>query len=81
MNQQAYEAGRLAYQNSDWLGAVTQLSGARAPGEADGRELVGREAKDGAAHGAHQLHILAGVVYEREQREHDLHLAGAEKAA
>lgn len=36
MNQQAYEAGRLAYQNSDWLGAVTQLSGALAPGEANG---------------------------------------------
>ena len=36
MNQQAYEAGRLAYQNSDWLGAVTQLSGALAAGEANG---------------------------------------------
>lgn len=36
MNHQAYEAGRLAYQNSDWLGAVTQLAGALAPGEVSG---------------------------------------------
>lgn len=36
MNQQAYEAGKHAYQNSDWVGAVTHLSAALAPGEASG---------------------------------------------
>ncbi|WP_072370687.1 tetratricopeptide repeat protein [Thermophilibacter mediterraneus] len=36
MNQQAYESGKLAYQNSDWLGALTRLADATAPGEVAG---------------------------------------------
>ena len=36
MNQQAYESGKRAYQSGDWLGAVTQLAAATAPGEASG---------------------------------------------
>ena len=36
MNQQAYEAGRHAYQSSDWVGAVTFLSGALGQGEVSG---------------------------------------------
>ena len=36
MNQQAYESGKHAYQSGDWLGAVTQLAAATAPGEAAG---------------------------------------------
>ena len=33
MNQQAYESGKIAYQNADWLGAVTRLAEATEPGE------------------------------------------------
>lgn len=36
MNQQAYESGKLAYQNADWLGAVTRLTDALEPGEVSG---------------------------------------------
>ena len=36
VNQQAYEAGRHAYQSSDWVGAVTFLSGALGQGEVSG---------------------------------------------
>ncbi len=36
MNQQAYESGKQAYQRGDWLGAVTQLAAATAPGEIAG---------------------------------------------
>lgn len=36
MNQQAYEAGKTAYQHGDWLGAVAQLSQAKRPGELGG---------------------------------------------
>lgn len=36
MNQQAYESGKLAYQNSDWIGAVTRLAAATEAGEVSG---------------------------------------------
>ena len=36
MNQQAYESGKRAYQSADWLGAVTYLGDAKAPGERAG---------------------------------------------
>ena len=36
MNQQAYESGKRAYQSADWLGAVTLLGDAKAPGELSG---------------------------------------------
>ena len=36
MNQQAFETGKLAYQNGDWVGAVTQLGAAKQPGEVSG---------------------------------------------
>ncbi|WP_455136194.1 tetratricopeptide repeat protein [Thermophilibacter sp.] len=36
MNQQAFESGKRAYQQADWLGAVTLLGQAVAPGEAAG---------------------------------------------
>lgn len=36
MNQQAYEAGKLAYQQGDWLAAVDRLSQAKNPGEVSG---------------------------------------------
>ncbi len=36
MNQQAYESGKLAYQNSDWLGAVNRLGEAKQLGEVSG---------------------------------------------
>lgn len=36
MNQQAYESGKRAYQNSDWLTSVSYLSQAKRPGEISG---------------------------------------------
>ena len=36
MNQQAYEAGKSAYQQGDWLTAVDRLSQAKNPGEVSG---------------------------------------------
>ena len=36
MNQQAFESGKLAYQEGDWLRAVTLLDGAKQPGEVSG---------------------------------------------
>lgn len=36
MNQQAYEAGKSAYQRADWLEAVAKLSQAKQPGEVGG---------------------------------------------
>ena len=36
MNQQAYEAGKAAYQRADWLSAVAKLSQAKQPGEVGG---------------------------------------------
>lgn len=33
MNQQAFEAGKLAYQQGDWMGAVTRLADAKQAGE------------------------------------------------
>ena len=36
MNQQAYESGKRAYQNSDWIGAVTRLAAATEAGEVSG---------------------------------------------
>ena len=36
MNQQAYEAGKAAYQQGDWLTAVDRLSQAKNPGEVSG---------------------------------------------
>ncbi|WP_455139738.1 tetratricopeptide repeat protein [Thermophilibacter sp.] len=36
MNQQAFESGKRAYQQADWLGAVTLLGQAVAPGETSG---------------------------------------------
>ncbi|WP_130812158.1 tetratricopeptide repeat protein [Olsenella sp. Marseille-P4559] len=43
MNQQAYEAGKSAYQQGDWLTAVDRLSQAKNPGEVSGAvdHLVG----------------------------------------
>ena len=49
--------------------------------EADGGELVGCKSEQGRAQHAHQLHVLARVVYQGEQREHHLHLSGFKKAA
>ena len=36
MNQQAFESGKRAYQEADWLRAVTLLDGAKQPGEVAG---------------------------------------------
>jgi Flp pilus assembly protein TadD len=36
VNQQAYEAGKAAYQRADWLSAVAKLSQAKQPGEVGG---------------------------------------------
>ncbi len=36
MNQQAFESGKRAYQEGDWLRAVTLLDGAKQPGELSG---------------------------------------------
>ena len=36
MNQQAYDAGKAAYQSGDWLKAVASLSDAKEPGEVNG---------------------------------------------
>ncbi|MBM6675185.1 tetratricopeptide repeat protein [Olsenella uli] len=36
MNQQAFESGKRAYQEADWLRAVTLLDGAKQPGELAG---------------------------------------------
>ena len=36
MNQQAYESGKRAYQQGDWLRAITLLDDAKDPGEAFG---------------------------------------------
>lgn len=36
MNQQAYEAGKSAYQQGDWLTAIDRLSQAKNPGEVSG---------------------------------------------
>ncbi len=36
MNQQAFESGKRAYQEADWLRAITLLDGAKRPGEAAG---------------------------------------------
>lgn len=36
MNQQAFESGKRAYQESDWLRAVSLLDGAKQPGEVSG---------------------------------------------
>lgn len=36
MNQQAFDAGKAAYQSGDWMGAVNMLSQAKAAGEVNG---------------------------------------------
>lgn len=36
MDQQVFEAGKLAYQQGDWAGAAAQLAAAKQPGEANG---------------------------------------------
>ena len=36
MDQQAYEAGKKAYQEGDWAQAAERLAGALGPGEHDG---------------------------------------------
>lgn len=43
MNQQAYEAGKAAYQKGDWIGTVSSLSQAKEPGEVSGKvdHLIG----------------------------------------